>query len=186
MGSSFTRVAVGLFVALQLAGCATTPPEVQQAVGHTNQMMGQLQQELKQFTTARQASQARVLDVSRDIQLEAEKNRIAIGQQLRTREAAGDPAVGQLLAQAQGLSKGLADDDKRLTDLQQQIEAELVALLKPLPDGSSKLASASTALAVVGQDLSDETQLKETLAVLRAIRDNTRDNRKKLKDAMKN
>jgi type IV pilus biogenesis protein CpaD/CtpE len=137
----FVRAIVAT-AALLLAGCATTPPEVKAAVVDTTAMLAQMQQELQRFRTARAASDERIVELSRDIQLSAAEDQQVVNRTLLTLEATGSADAVQLFGRLKALAQGLKADDDALQALRQDLDIELAALVKPLPNSTAKLRAA--------------------------------------------
>jgi len=178
-------IAAAVVACLALPGCGTAPPVVVESSNQAVSMLSQLGQEVQQFRNARIAGDELVLKLSGDTQLRTEVNRALVVDLLEGEEIAGNGARVTFYRALRDRAKALQDSDAELAKLEQTLDAELSALLKPLPDIPTKLSAESKAARALGQDLSSRTQLDETLAYLRAVRDQTKDTRQKLKDALK-
>lgn len=148
-------------------------------------MMGQLKRELGAFKTAREVSDEGVVALLRPLKTNVDRQRKLMNEDLRTREAAGDTQTLQLFGRLRSLSDSLRDDDVSFQEAQAKLDAELASLLKPLPEVSPRFDSAISSLTLLGQDLPKKTQFDETLDVVRAVWKNTKENRDKLSQAIK-
>lgn len=184
MKASVKQISVVAATAFLFTGCASTPQPVKDSAAITAAMMGQLKAEMEAFQIARQVSDASVLALTQTIRFNADEQRVLLNRGQRSSEAAGDTQTVQLFGRLKSLSDSVREDETALEEMQVKLNAELVTLLKPLPDLSPKLASAMSAMTVLGQDLPSQTQFDETLGVLRAVWKNTKDNRDKLKKAI--
>lgn len=162
-------------------GCST-PQVVKDSSAQSVAMIRELSKLTDDFKAARQVGDQAVLDAGARMYAVEVENRAALNEALRTR-GEKDPSVA-LYNQVQKLIAGVQQDETDVKVLTAKYANSTAALLKPLPDTSARLTSAAKAVALLGQDLSTSTQVDETLAWLRAVRDDTRENRKKLKQAL--
>lgn len=170
---------VGLSL-LPLWGCST-PPVVTTTANHTASMMGQLQAETSRFKQATVVSDESVLATAKGLQGRVAQQRSSLNSQLRAEEAAGNIETVQLLGRLKALADGLKQDDVELDALSAKTDAEMAALLKPLPNAPARLATAAGAVAAIGKDLSSETQVKETVTLLQGVFKSAKEDHDKLK-----
>lgn len=170
-------------MSLGLVGGCSTPPVVTETADHTAVMMGQLQAETARFQKARLASNESVLEAVKGLQMRVAQQRANLNESLRADEAAGNVERVQLFGRLKALSDGLKQDDADLEALSEKTNAELAALLKPLPNTPAKLAAAAGSVAAVGQDLSSKDQVEETVKLLQGVWASAKENRDKLQKA---
>ncbi len=171
-----------LLSALALAGCATPQPALDQA-RHTVALMAQLEIELKEFARVQDvAAQARLRSIARqerDIEAVAAQTRVAVA----VRTANGDMAAANLQAKLATVAGAVGHSEETRKAAVAAVDAELAALLKPLPSTGEKSSAAQKALAEMGTELSPSTRFSELKGFYAVVKESVDANRKKIKDA---
>lgn len=171
-----------LLAGLALAGCATPQPALDQA-NHTVAMMAQLEIELKEFARVQDvAAQARLRSIARqerDIEAVASQTRVAVA----VRTANGDMSAANLQAKLATVAGAVGQSDETRKAAVAAVDAELAALLKPLPSTAEKSSAAQKALAEMGSELPRGTRFSELKAFYTVVKESVDTNRKKIKDA---
>lgn len=175
-------LATALLATLLGSGCATPQPVKDTSV-QTASMMRQLSAEMETYKTAVQVGDADISTTVSTLRKGDEVGRKWLNERVRFDEAGGNAKRVELFLRMKELSNSLLEDDEALRTAQAKIEAEMAALMKPLPDVGPKLTSAADAVLTLGQDRSAQTQFDEALAAWKAVAATTKDNRDKLKKA---
>jgi len=174
--------AVAALLSCLSAGCASTQA-VRDSSANTAQLMRQVGAEVERFQTAVQVGDSDIAATVAASQVNDERYRMWLNQQLRFDSAAGNAKRLELYSQMKSVSDSLRADDEAFLASKAKIEAEMADLLKPLPATGSKLTKAVDALLVLGQERSARVQFDEALEAWKAVVASTKDNRDKLKKA---
>jgi len=163
-------------LALLLAACSTPKPALDQG-NATAALVASFDAEVIAYRkAAARVAAARIASIRRQEALLAELAEMNAWN-LRTARLAGlgdfEDRRQALVSLAQSREKDEAASQQRL----QEIEAQLAALVKPLPSSSAKLNALKKALAELGTELSAEERLKLALDAAQTVRDEVKKNR---------
>lgn len=163
-------------LALLLAACATPQPALDQA-NATAALVANFDAELVAYRkAAARVAATRMDSIRRQETLLAELAE-SNAWSLRTARLAGlgdfEDRRENLVALAQSREKDEAATNQRLLEL----EAELAALVKPLPSNSAKLIALKKALAELGTELPADERLKLALEAVQTVRAEVKKNR---------
>lgn len=171
-------------VAALASGCASyNPPQaVKDSAVNTAQMVQQLDREVKEFSKGLEAVDAYFVDTMRQSDKTALSLRKALDERLSRAQASNAPELELF-----NRMKAAADRYERIqvdfVAAQAATDAKVKALLKPLPNLGPQYSAAAKEIISMGERLPNRMALEEGLATLRAVRDNTRENRDKLDKA---
>lgn len=172
-----------LLGAILASGCATPAP-VKDASAVTAELMEQLDAEVTKFRVAREAGDVAILRHTADSRKTNATAKAGFTALLADEHAAGNVRGLDLYSRLVAATDALKASDDALVAEKARIDAELAGLLKPLPDVSSALGNARSAVAALGKDRSTADQFDEAVAVFKAVQASTKDHREKLKKAM--
>ena len=165
------------------SGCSTPQP-VKDAAAVTTEMMEQLEAETQKFKVAREAGDASILRHTAVSKKTHATITAGIAERLADEQAGGNVKVLDLYSRMKAASIALKDSDAALAAEKARIDAEMDGLLEPLPDVSTPLNNALSAVAALARERSTKDQFEEALAVFKAVEKSTKDNREKLKKAV--
>ena len=173
-----------MVAALALCGCSTPKPAMEQA-NHGVGLIAQLESSLTEFRRVEKNS----LD-ARAESLLAQRKAIAFidrekQRDLQARVAAGDKLSATLIDNLVANTEGLALSQAEYTDSNARNEAEVAALLAPIPNTRSATATAQARLAEMGEELGWDIRRSELQAFIKAVKDSVEDGKKKIEEAEK-
>lgn len=172
----FICSSISALLALLLAACATPQPALDQG-NATAALVANFDAELVAYRKAVARVAATRLDSIRRQETLLAELAESNAWSLRTARLAGlgdfEDRRESLVALAQSPERDEATTKQRLAEL----EAELAALVKPLPSNSAKLAALKKALAELGTELPADEHLKLALDAVQTVRDEVKKNR---------
>jgi len=169
-------------IAALLAACSTPQVAMDQA-NHTVGLVTQLELEMREFDRIQKvAATARL----KSIAVQEQDNAFVLGQARideKVRRAMGDTETTEAESKFSIVAQAIADDDTQLKTAIASVDAELSALLKPLPSTADNSSAAQKALADMGAELSPTIRFSELQSFYKTVKESVDANRQKIRDA---
>lgn len=167
---------IGAMLALMLAGCATPQAALDQG-NATAALAASFDVELAAYRkAAARVAAARLASIRRQEVLIAQLAEIDAWN-LRTARLAGLGQVEDRRQSLVALAESRESDEAATKQRLAELDAQLAAVVTPLPSTSAKLASLQKALAEMGTELAVDERLKLALDAVQTVRDEVKKNR---------
>lgn len=169
---------------LVLAGCST-PAAVKDSAAHSVALIAEMETQLKVFRDAQDRSEQYLLASVRNARAEAAFARLSLAPDLLAAEAAGRSESLTIRARMLAILKGLDEAEQRYSTEAQQTSQDTAKLLVPLPSTVAGTTATQAALAEMTRELSPETRIKETRALISSVKKSIEVNKKLIDEAEK-
>lgn len=165
---------------LGLTACAT-PQAARDSAKHTAAMVTQLEVQLAEFRRQQEFSAKYRLRALRKHEAEMVGAMASLSADARILEVIGATEHQAVARRLKALAEGVQANDEALRAELAELDTQIAALFKPLPDTAKSSAETAKALGAMSQEISSSVRLAEYKAVVEAVRKAVDDLDKKAK-----